>query len=75
MRLIVYAGEVLEIKMSINLGGADVGVAQEFLYGTQVAAGFQQMTGERMAEQVRMDALLYALGDAPALEPRLYAAR
>ena len=33
MRLIIHLGEVLEIKMGINLGGGDIGVAEEFLYG------------------------------------------
>ena len=50
MRLIVHAGQVLEIKVGVDLGGADIGVAQEFLHGTQIAAGFQQMAGEGMPE-------------------------
>ena len=43
---VVDAGEVLEIEVGINLSGADVGVSQQFLHGTQVAGGFQKMTGE-----------------------------
>jgi hypothetical protein len=32
MGLIVCLGEMLEIKMGIDLGGADVGVAQKLLH-------------------------------------------
>jgi hypothetical protein len=34
MSLIVCAGQMLEIKMGIDLGRADVGMTQEFLYAT-----------------------------------------
>ena len=41
--------------MGIDLGGGDVGVAQQLLHRTQVAAGLQHMAGKRMAQHVRMD--------------------
>ena len=39
MRLVVYLGEVLEIKVSVDLGRGDVGVPQELLDGTQIGTG------------------------------------
>ncbi len=41
VRLVVDLGQVLEVKVGVDLGGADVGVTQEFLHGAQVAGGFQ----------------------------------
>jgi hypothetical protein len=41
VRLVVNLREVLKIEMRVDLGGADVGVAEEFLHGAQVAARFQ----------------------------------
>jgi hypothetical protein len=32
--LIVDAGEMLEIKVSVDLGGGDVGMAQKFLHAS-----------------------------------------
>src|SRR5690554_4776332 len=46
MGLIVYLGEVLEIEMGVDLGSADVGVAEKLLHRAQVAAGFQEMAGK-----------------------------
>lgn len=56
MRGVINLGEVLEIEVGVDLRGADVGVAEQFLYGTQVAGGFQQMTGEGVTQQMRMHA-------------------
>jgi hypothetical protein len=49
VRLIVYAGEVLEIKVSVDLGRANVGVAQQFLNGPKVAARLEKVAGKAVA--------------------------
>ncbi len=36
VRLVVDAGEVLEIEVGVDLCGAQVGMPQQFLYGAQV---------------------------------------
>ena len=54
MRRVVRLGQVLEIQPRVDLCGGDVGVAQQLLHGAQVAAGLQQMAGERMPQHVRM---------------------
>lgn len=41
----------------VALGRAEVGVAEHLLDGAEVGAALEQMRGERVAEQVRMDAL------------------
>ena len=33
MGLVIDAGQVLKIHMSVDLGGADVGMAEQFLHG------------------------------------------
>jgi hypothetical protein len=44
--LVVYLGEVLEVKVSIDLCCGDIRVPQQFLDTTQVVAGFEQVCGE-----------------------------
>ena len=51
---IVGLGQVLCVQPRVDLGRADVGVAQQFLYGAQVAAGLQQVAGKRVAQHVRV---------------------
>ena len=43
--------------VGVELGRGEVGVAEHLLDGAQIGAALQQMGGERMAEQVRMDAV------------------
>src|SRR5512137_712318 len=69
---VVDAGQVLEIKVGVHLGRADVGVAQQFLHRAQVARRFQQVRGERMAEQVGVDVLGQALQAGPAGDAPLH---
>ena len=46
MRCIIDLRQMLEIKMGINLRGADTGVPQHFLHRAQVATGLQQVGGK-----------------------------
>ena len=46
----------------IELGGAEVGVAEHLLHAAQVGAALEQVRCEGVAEQVRMD--------TPRFEPR-----
>ncbi len=41
--LIVCLGKMLEIKVGVDLGGANVGVPQELLHAAKIATGFKQM--------------------------------
>jgi hypothetical protein len=41
MRGLVDGRQMLEIQVGIDLGGADIGVAQQFLYSPQIAAGLE----------------------------------
>jgi hypothetical protein len=52
--LIVDAGEMLKIKVGVDLGRGDVGMAQEFLHAPQILTRLEQMGGERMPEQMRV---------------------
>ena len=69
MGTVVDAGQVLEIKVRVDLGRADVGVPEQFLDAAQILTGFKEMRGEGMAEQVRMhvhrQALAAVAGDGP----------
>src|SRR5258708_1931853 len=42
--------------MRVDLGGCYVGMAQHELHTAQIGAGFEQMAGEGMAQDVRRDA-------------------
>src|SRR5690606_27339750 len=57
MRGVVDLGQVLEVEVGVDLGGSDVGVAEEFLHAAQVARRLQHVACERMPQQVRMHAL------------------
>ena len=72
MRLVVYLGEVLEIKVSVDLGRRDVGVAQEFLYPPEVVARLEDVGGKRVPEQVREYICIDALPAGPVLDAGLY---
>jgi hypothetical protein len=56
MRFVVDAGEMLKIKVGVDLGRADIGVAQEFLHRPEVATGLEQVGGEGMPQLMGMDA-------------------
>jgi hypothetical protein len=43
---IVNAGEVLKVKVGVNLRSGDVGVAEELLHTAQFSTGFKQMRCE-----------------------------
>ena len=52
---------MLKIQMRVNLRGANVGVAEHFLHGTQIAATLQYVARKTMAQHVRMRAGVDAL--------------
>lgn len=54
MRAVVDFGQMLEVEVSVDLGGTDVAVAEQFLYSSDILAGFQHVTGEGMAQHVRV---------------------
>ena len=54
MSSVVYLGEVLEVKVRIDLGRRDICVAQQFLDTAQVVARFEQVRGKGVPEQVRL---------------------
>ena len=54
MRRVVDLGQVLEVELRVDLRGRDVGVAEQLLHRAQVAAGLQQVRGERVAQHVRV---------------------
>ena len=73
MGLIVDLGQVLPVKVSVYLGGGNVGVAKQFLNCTQVARGLEQMAGERMPEHVGMNRLGKVGAFGPGIQPELHA--
>jgi len=73
--LVVYLGQVLEVKVCIYLGGADIRVAKEFLDATQIVARFQQVGGKRVPEQVWIDFGANALFSCPVINTGLHGAR
>ena len=45
--------QVLEGYVSVNLGGCDIGMAQQSLYRAQVGSVFDHMSGATMAQHMR----------------------
>jgi hypothetical protein len=68
---VVDLGEVLEIKVRIDLRRRDIGVTQQFLHPAQVLARLEQMRRERMAEQVRVNVPAQTLAARPARDALL----
>ena len=55
MRLFVDLHQPSHVEMRVALGRADTGVAEQFLDGTEVGAGLQQVRGERVPQRMRAD--------------------
>lgn len=55
MKLLVNALKAAAIHMGIDLGGGDVGVAEEFLHRPQVGSADQKVGRETVAERVRVN--------------------
>ena len=53
--------QMFRCHMGVDLGGGDVGMAEEFLDHAEVGAALEQMTGEAVAEFVG--------GDGPRVDP------
>ncbi len=64
---------MLEVQVGIDLRGADIGVAEQFLHRAQVLRRLQQMAGEAVAQHVRMQALAQLAG-AGSLHPFVHRA-
>src|SRR5580700_6032174 len=71
---VVNTGQMLEIKVGVDLGGGDVRVAEQLLDGAQVAAGLEQVGGEGVPEQVGIYVQRDSLAPRPVRHPRLYRA-
>ena len=71
MRLIVYLGKMLKIKVGVDLCRADVGMAEQFLNAAQILAGLEQVGSEAVAEQVRVYPLRDAGVPGPVFDPAL----
>ena len=72
MGFVVYLGEMLEVKVGIDLGRGDVGVAEQLLHAAEIVAGLQQVGCKGMAEQVREHVGIDALAPGPMGDPSLY---
>src|SRR5690606_6883988 len=72
---VVDLGQVLVVQVGVDLGGGDVGVAEQFLHAAQVARGLEHVAGEGVAQQVRMHALEQALALGELAQAQLHGAR
>ena len=53
--LVVNLRQVLVVQAGVDLGGADVGVAEQLLHPAQIRARLQQVTGKGVPEHVRVN--------------------
>ena len=56
MSCIIDLGQMLKIKVSVCLGGADTGVPQHFLHSPQIPTGLQHVRGKRVPQHMRVEA-------------------
>jgi hypothetical protein len=63
-----------EIKVGIDLGGGDVGVAEQLLDAAQILTRFKKMRRERMPEQVGVDLGRQTLAARPVADAQLHGA-
>src|SRR3546814_5077194 len=75
MRGVVDLGQVLVVEVGVDLGGGDVGVAEQFLHAAQVARGLEHVAGEGVPQQVRMHALEQALALGELAQAQLHGDR
>ena len=71
MGLIIDLGQMAEIQVGVDLGGGQVGVAQQLLHRPQIAGAFQHMGGKAMTQLVRMNMGRQLLAYAPLGQPDL----
>ena len=71
MCLVVYLGQMLEIKVRIDLRRGYIGMAQELLDTPQIMTGFEQMCCEGMPEQMRVNVRVDALFPSPVADSGL----
>ena len=69
--LVINPGQMLKIKMSIDLGRGNVGMAQKFLYGTKVTTGFKHVAGKGVSEHMWVEFLVCTFYNAPAAQAGL----
>src|SRR5690606_30548398 len=55
MRSIVDVGQMLEVKVGVDLRRRQARVAEQLLDGAQISARLEQMRRERMPQHMRMD--------------------
>src|SRR6266699_6389612 len=72
---VVDAGEVLEVKVGVDLGARDIGVTQELLDAAQLPARLEQVRGEGVPEQVWVHVHAEPLAPRPVGDARLHGAR
>jgi hypothetical protein len=67
MKLPVHCLQPLLIHMGVNLSGRDVGVSEHFLDYPEIRPVTQQMGGETVAKEVRIDVRLQSGPAGPIL--------
>lgn len=75
MGLVVYLGEMLEVKVGIDLCRAYAGVSQKLLDAAQIVARFEHVRGEGMPQQVWINLGRDALFLCPVIDACLDRAR
>ena len=68
MGAVVHLRQAVEIEFGVNLGGGQVAVAEQLLYGSDVAGGLQQVAGVAVAHHVRAEVLRAAVFYRPVAQ-------
>src|SRR5437899_7721104 len=62
MRLVVQLASAPVGYVGVELGGREIGVPEHLLHAAQIRAALEQMRGERVPEEVRVDPLRLEAG-------------
>ena len=75
MRRVVDLRQRLEVEVRVDLRGGDARVPQHFLHRAQVLRGLQHVSGEGVAQQVRMHRRIQPPRACPGAQPHLHCSR
>ena len=72
VRRVIDLAEVAGIQVRVDLGGGEVGVAEEFLHRSQIAAGLQQVRRRGMPQPMGVHSGVDAGCHGPPVQALLY---
>ena len=64
MKFVMYSRQPSAVDVSINFGSTDIGVSEHFLNRAQIGTVGKQVSGETVAQGMRMDIFSYSRAES-----------